>query len=99
MSKKAPLKININELCKVTFTDYGHELFFDYKIKRLQELKESGVSCERLNTTDFIPLNIDDDGKAEFQMHELMNIFGYWAINGSKNAFKNNIIEIEREQS
>lgn len=99
MSKETPIKININDTCKVKLTERGHEIFFKYKLKELLDLKNSGVACSKLNTQDFVPLKLDDDGKAKFMLHELMHIFGPNAVLGTDAMFEKMSIEIEREQS
>lgn len=99
MEKETPIKININDTCKVKLTELGHQVHFDYRMKELQALKDSGVPCEDLNTKGFFELKINDDGKAEMLLWKLMNIFGPKLFCGQEHFFEDGIIEIEREQS
>ena len=61
------LKVNLNEIIKVKFTDYGRDIYYH----RFDDLIARGALC--LNPS--YP-KVDEDGYSEIQLWEFMQIFG-----------------------
>ena len=76
------LYYNINSSVWVKLTPLGHDI---YKNFWKEALKGSTIE----NATPV--LKTDDRGWTEFQMWDLMCIFGHFLYNGSKNPFETNI--------
>ncbi len=78
------IEINVNMMAKVKLTEYGKQLLDNY---RTNLENKYGYSIEHI----FI---YNRDGIYETMLWELMNIFGEYMYNGSKQIFENNLIEL-----
>ena len=63
------ITINLNEIVKVKLTDYGKEIFYKHY--------EGSIGPRAI-------LNLDQDGYSEFQLWQLMNIFGAYMNLGNR---------------
>jgi hypothetical protein len=73
---------NINSNVWVKLTPWGHELYKKFWSEAL-----NGSSIENA----YPILHTDEKGWTEFQMWDLMCIFGSYLYNGCKNPFETNI--------
>jgi len=77
-------EINVNTMSKVKLTEYGKQLLDNY---RTNLEKKYDHKIEHI----FI---YNENGIYETMLWELMNIFGEYMYNGSKQIFENNSIEL-----
>ena len=85
------IKININSCVKVKLTERGKEIFK----KQFDCLPESYK--KRHDPSEFEP-KVDAKGYTEFQLHELMNLYGEYMIPGAPKVFADkNIVTNEYE--
>lgn len=70
--------ININDFIKVKLTPYGAEIYYH----QLDELHEKCPSTKN-SVPSKMPC-IDEEGYTRFQLHQFMNLYGEYAINGGK---------------
>lgn len=64
------LKFDINNKVKVKLTDKGREILQQRHVENMELFKKD------LKDNPYEPKQTDDKGYAEFQLHELMAIFG-----------------------
>lgn len=79
-------EFNINEYVYVKLTDYGKEILRERRERFNEVLISKGIEPF---TTDFI--KVDEDGFTQFQLWELMNIFGNFMNVSSKLPFETTI--------
>lgn len=79
------INFNINHHVKVKLTNYGYSIWVEHHNK---------YSTKPLTVESILKLKDreDEDGYLDFQMHELMNIFGGKISMGNKLCFDTNII-------
>lgn len=81
------IKFNINHQVKVKVTDYGYDVWLEYSN---QFAKYSPTYP--IITIEELKANQDEDGYTEFQMWDMMSIFGPKMKMGLKNPIDTNII-------
>ena len=74
------MKINLNQLCDVTLTAHGAEVYNEY-------FRELHATCKLIELT-----NLEAGDELSLQLWELMNIFGKHLYNGAESCFANNDI-------
>lgn len=78
-------KLNLNDNVKVKLTSFGLEIL------SMRYKERNG------NSTDFVP-TIDENGYTEYQLWELMNIFGeYYYVGAAELPFELNEIIFKEE--
>lgn len=82
--------INLNDIVKVKLTDYGKYVFYH----RYDVLN---TYCGREVIKPHYPVE-DPNGFVEFQLHDLMNLYGHYLVAGAPNqVIENNRIYICEE--
>lgn len=82
-------KFNINDFIKVKLTDLGTDIFY-------HQYDELNKFYGREMIKPHYP-NVDKEGFTEFQLHEFMNLFGKYMVNGFDLVIENNSIYICEE--
>jgi hypothetical protein len=81
------IKFNINNEVKVKITDIGYDIWLAYENKFTQYLPTYPIT-----TIEELKAKADKDGYTEFQMWDMMSIFGSHMKMGFENPIETNII-------
>jgi len=81
------IKFNINDPVKVKVTEYGYEVWLEYSNQFVKYSPTYPVT-----TIEELKAKQDDDGYTEFQLWDMMSIFGSKMQMGFKNPIDTNII-------
>lgn len=85
------VEFNLNHCIKVKLNDKGKELYRNRYVDRF--------SPEVLSKLDIKPLDIDEEGYSEFQMHEFMEIYGsHFGPSASDIPVENMNVLVQRNQ-
>lgn len=76
--------INLNNIVKVKLTDYGKDIFYHQNDVINQIAGREIVKA-------YYPAE-DPNGFVDFQLHDLMNLYGEYLINGAPQVIVNNRI-------
>ena len=80
------ISININNKIKVKLTRFGKSIL-DKEVCRLKQVSEA--------PDNYTPYETDDNGYTEFQLWQVMNIFGDYLYNGAIQVIEHNEILVE----